>query len=51
VDPAERGALVVALPTTDEYAFTGGKRNDFQKGLDHLGSGENTTAVTQRPEG
>jgi uncharacterized protein with LGFP repeats len=43
---AERSSL--GYPTTDEYAVTGGKRNDFVKGTITWLSASNTTQVVQR---
>lgn len=43
---AERSTL--GYPTTDEYAVTGGKRNDFVRGTIVWNSARNTTTVTQR---
>lgn len=43
---AERSSL--GYPTTDEYAVTGGKRNDFVKGSIVWDQAKTTTTVTQR---
>ena len=38
----------LGYPTTDEYAVTGGKRNDFVKGSIVWNQAKNTTTVTQK---
>ncbi|WP_414637800.1 LGFP repeat-containing protein [Actinomycetospora sp.] len=43
---AERSSL--GYPTTDEYAVSGGKRNDFVKGSTVWAQAKNTTTVTYR---